>query len=77
MKAVQYRRQQRRKAVAQGLLLVLSALTAPVTLLAGQEVADRRVGFLAGLWVALDPSAWIFYGGTLVPDCRCTIRCWP
>jgi hypothetical protein len=49
-------------AVAQGLLLLLSALTAPVTLLAGQEAAERRVGVLAGLWVALDPFAWIFAG---------------
>jgi len=51
-----------RRAVAQSLLLLLSALTAPVTLLAGQEVADRRVGVMAGLLVALDPFAWIFAG---------------
>jgi 4-amino-4-deoxy-L-arabinose transferase-like glycosyltransferase len=51
-----------KRAVAQSLLLLLSALTAPATLLAGQEVADRRVGVLAGLLVALDPFAWIFAG---------------
>ncbi len=75
MKAVEYRGQQPRRALAQGFLLLLSALTAPVSLLAGQEVADRRVGLLAGLWVALDQFAWIFCGGTLVIECH-YIRCW-
>ena len=57
------------RAVAQSVLIFISTLTVFITLLLGKEVGGRRVGVLAGLWVALDPFAWIFagifYGETL------------
>lgn len=49
-------------AVAQIVLLLLSALLAPLTLLLGQDTGDRRVGVLAGFLVALHPFAWAFAG---------------
>jgi hypothetical protein len=51
-----------RPAVAQVVLLLLSALLVPLTLLLGQDIGGRRVGVLAGFLVALDPFAWVFAG---------------
>jgi len=50
------------RAVAQIVLLIISASTVPVVFLLGKEIGGKQVGLLAGLWVAFDPFAWIFAG---------------
>ena len=51
-----------KQVAAQGVLMVISAATAVLTVLLGREVAGRWVGWAAGLLVAVDPFAWIFAG---------------
>ena len=50
------------RAVAQIILLVISSATVSLVFLLGKEVGGIYVGVFAGLWVALDPFAWIFSG---------------
>ena len=48
------------RAIAQGVLVLISAAIAPVTFLLAKEVGDRRAGLLAGLWVVFDPFLLIY-----------------
>lgn len=50
------------RAIAQIVLLIISAATVLPAFLLGKEVGGKGIGILAALWVIFDPFAWIFAG---------------